>query len=155
MVSTEVLLKFLPSYTISFACAAVKASHQSDATPSSLPEAYKTFSRSLHCVMSSFFPMTLSLHWHPRDQPNERKHGDDDSKSLCLSRAWGAFCCWSCWICCTKAVRPWRSCIWAAMYCSLFGLGGGGGNCCPARSLRVFLGPKRSFTIWLVRKCIL
>jgi hypothetical protein len=40
--------------------AAVKASHQSDTAPSSLPEAYKTFFRSLHLVMSSFFPMTLN-----------------------------------------------------------------------------------------------
>jgi hypothetical protein len=38
----------------------VKASHQSDTAPSSLPEAYKTFSQSLHRVMSNFFPMTLT-----------------------------------------------------------------------------------------------
>jgi hypothetical protein len=43
-----------------FAWAAVKASHQSDVAPSSLPEAYKTFSRSLHYAMSNFFPITLS-----------------------------------------------------------------------------------------------
>jgi cytochrome b561 len=43
--------------TSALACAAVKASHQSDAAPSSLPKAYKTFSQSLHWVMSNFFPM--------------------------------------------------------------------------------------------------
>jgi hypothetical protein len=42
-----------------------------------------------------------------------------------------------------------------AMNCSMVGLGGGGGNCWPARWLRVFLGQGRSFTIWLVRKCII
>ena len=60
MVSMEVHLEFLQVMASALACAAVRASHQSDAAPSSLPEAYKTFSRSLHWVMSSFFPMTLS-----------------------------------------------------------------------------------------------
>jgi hypothetical protein len=58
--SMEVLLKLLLRYIVCVCMVVVKASHQSDAAPSSLPESYRTFSRSLHCVMSSFLPITLS-----------------------------------------------------------------------------------------------
>ena len=55
----------------------------------------------------------------------------------------------------TKVVRPWRSCIYVAINYSIVRLGGGGGNCWPVRWFCVCLGPERVFTIWLVRKCIL
>jgi hypothetical protein len=55
MMSMEVLLEFKPSYGVSISMVLT-----SYVAPSSLPEAYKTLSKSLHWVMYNFFPMTLS-----------------------------------------------------------------------------------------------
>jgi hypothetical protein len=60
MMNMEVHLELLLGYCVRIGVCHREGIHQSDAAPSSLPEAYKIFSRSLHWVMSNFFPMTLS-----------------------------------------------------------------------------------------------
>jgi hypothetical protein len=60
MVSMEVHLKFLPGYGVSISMCSGEGTPPVKRSISSLLEAYKTFSRSLHWVMSNFFLITLS-----------------------------------------------------------------------------------------------
>jgi hypothetical protein len=140
MVSMKVLLKFLPSYSV---CVCMC---RSEGIPQVGRDTFES-SRGIQDLISVIALCNVQL------LSNDLKPVIDIQginrmresagwwliKSMCLSWAWGAFCYWFCWICCTEVVRPWRSCIYAAMNCSMVGLGGGGGNCWPARWLRVFL----------------
>jgi hypothetical protein len=159
MVCMEFLLKFLPSYSV---CVCMCLS---EGIPPVVRGAFKSSRgiQDLFSVVALCNVQLLSYDLKPVIDIQginrmRKRRGWWLIKSLCLSRAWGAFCCWFywfCWICCTKAVRPWRSCICTTMNYSMFELGGGGDNYWLARWLRVFLWQGRSFTIWLVRKCIL
>jgi hypothetical protein len=131
-VSMEVLMKFLPSYSVSVCMSC------SEGIPPIGRGAYES-SRGVQDLLSVIALHNVQLISNDLNSiigmqginrmRKCRGMMTHKLKSLCLSRAWGAFCCWFCWICCTKAVRPWRSCICVAMNCFMFGLGGGGGNC--------------------------
>jgi hypothetical protein len=137
-VSTEVLLKFLPSYGV---CVCMR---HSEGIPLVGHGAFES-SRSIQDLFSVIALCNVQLLFNDL-KPVTGIQGIDrmrKRRGVMIHRVSVLVPSLGCilllgnllvlLICCTEVVRPWRSCIYTAMNCSMVGLGGGGGNCCPAR----------------------